>query len=229
MCGRFVRSSSVASIADEFYATQASLEMAPSYNISPTQDIIILNHKGARQLVKCRWGFIPLGARDSSIGSRMINARAETVASKPAFRSALRNQRCLVIADGFYEWIKKGNKRVPYYIHLKSGKPFGFAGLYNPWTSPEGKRICTCTIITTASNELLASVHDRMPAIIPKDRQDLWLYPVEIDPALLPELLRPFPAAELEMHQVSSKVNYPGYDSPDSIRPEFNETRASCL
>ena len=224
MCGRFVRSSSVASIADEFNVGQASVEMAPSYNISPTQDIIILNQIGARQLVKCRWGFIPSGAGDPSIGSRMINARAETVASKPAFKSAFKNQRCLVIADGFYEWVKAGNKKVPVYIRSKSGKPFGFAGLYNLWTSPEGERICTCTIITTASNELLAKVHDRMPAIIPKQKQDLWLNPGEIDPDILPELLKPFPSEELEMHQVSSKVNYPKYDSPDAIKPLLRET-----
>ena len=140
MCGRFVRSSSVASIAGEFNVGQASIEVAPSYNISPTQDIIILNHKGARRLVKCRWGFIPSGVRDPAIGSRMINARAETVASKPAFNSAFKKQRCLVIADGFYEWIKSGNKRIPVYIRLKSGKPFGFAGLYNPWTLTGGRK-----------------------------------------------------------------------------------------
>ena len=224
MCGRFVRSSTVATIADEFNVGQASLEMTPSYNVSPTQDIVILTHKGTRQLVRCRWGFVPSGAGDSSIGSRMINARAETVASKPAFSTAFKRQRCLVIADGFYEWIKKGGKRVPVYLSLKSGKPFGFAGLYNPWTSPAGERICTCTVITTASNELLAGVHDRMPAIIPKDRQDLWLHPGETDPDILQKLLKPFPPGELEMHQVSSKVNYTRYDNPDAIKPEFGDT-----
>lgn len=219
MCGRFVRSSSVASIADEFNVGQASIEMAPSYNISPTQDIVILNHRGVRQLIKCRWGFIPAGARDPSIGSSMINARAETVASKPAFRSAFENQRCLVIADGFYEWVKKGRKKVPVYVSLKTGKPFGLAGLYNPWTSPVGERICTCTIITTASNDLLALVHDRMPAIIPKEKQDVWLNPGELTPQLLPELLKPFPSEEMEMHEVSPKVNHSGYDSSDAIKP----------
>jgi putative SOS response-associated peptidase YedK len=226
MCGRFVRSSSVASIAGEFNVGQASLEMAPSYNISPTQDVIILNHRRERQLIKCRWGFIPSGARDPSVGSRMINARAETVASKPAFNHAIKKQRCLVIADGFYEWIKSGKKRIPVYIRLKSGRPFGFAGLYNPWTSPEGERTCTCAIITTASNDLLASVHDRMPAIIPKDRQDLWLNTGEIDPAMLPELLKPYPSEKMEMHEVSSKVNFAKYDSPDAIEPAFRETSA---
>ena len=223
MCGRFVRSSSVASIAEEFNVGQASLEMAPSYNISPTRDVIILNHTGRRQLVKCRWGFVPSGARDVSVGSRMINARAETVISKPAFSAAFRKQRCLVIADGFYEWIKSGNRRVPVYIRLRSGKPFGFAGLYNPWTSPEGKRICTCAIITTASNELLARVHDRMPAIIPKDKQDLWLNPGEFAPDILSGLLQPYPLEKMEMHEVSSKVNFSKYDYPDAIKPVFRE------
>jgi putative SOS response-associated peptidase YedK len=226
MCGRFVRSGSIASIADEFNVGRASLEMAPSYNVAPTQDVVILNHTGTRQLVKCRWGFIPSGARDPLIGSRMINARAETVASKPAFSLAFKKQRCLVIADGFYEWIKTGKKRVPVYIRLKSGKPFGFAGLYNPWTSPEGKRICTCAIITTASNDLLARVHDRMPAIVPADKQDLWLNPGDLDPDSLSDLLRPYPAENLAMHEVSSKVNFPKYDCPDLIRPVFRENSA---
>jgi putative SOS response-associated peptidase YedK len=224
MCGRFVRSSSVAAIAGEFNVGQATLEMAPSYNISPTQDVIILNHRRERQLVKCRWGFIPSGARGPSIGSGMINARAETVASKPAFTYAIKKQRCLVIADGFYEWIKSGNKKIPVYISLKSGKPFGFAGLYTPWTSPEGERTCTCAIITTASNDLLGRVHDRMPAIIPKDRQDLWLNPGEIDPPTLLELLMPYPSEKMEMHEVSSKVNFAGYDCPDAIKPAFRQT-----
>jgi putative SOS response-associated peptidase YedK len=223
MCGRFVRSSSVASIADEFNVGLASIEMAPSYNISPTQDIVILNHRGVRQLLKCRWGFIPAGARAPSIGSSMINARAETVASKPAFRSAFANQRCLVIADGFYEWVKKGRKKVPVYVSLKTGKPFGLAGLYNPWTSPGGERICTCTIITTASNDLLALVHDRMPAIIPKEKQDVWLNPGELTPELMPELLKPFPSEEMKMHEVSPKVNYSGYDSSEAIKPVLGD------
>jgi putative SOS response-associated peptidase YedK len=226
MCGRFVRSSSVASIADEFDVAQASVEMPPSFNISPTQDIVILKHNGLRQLVKCRWGFIPSGARNPSTGS-MINARAETVASKQAFKSAVKKQRCLVIADGFYEWLKTGTKKTPVYISLKTGKTLGFAGLYNPWISPAGERICTCAIITTASNKLLAPLHDRMPAIIPKDKEDLWLNPCEPDLDILLGLLRPFPSEELKIHEVSSKVNYSGYDSPDTTEPVYSQKQDS--
>lgn len=223
MCGRFVRSSPISSIAEAFNVQQASIEIAPSYNISPAQEIVIISKKGTRKLMRCRWGFLPSWARDHSMGSRMINARAETVASKPAFTSAFRKQRCLVVADGFYEWRMAKPKKIPVYIHLKSGRPFGFAGLYNPWTSPEGKTFCTCTIITTGANELLGAVHDRMPVIIPQEKEDLWLNPEEQDQDILLELLKPYPAGEMEMHEVSAKVNYPAYNSPDAIKPASRE------
>ena len=223
MCGRFVRSSPISSIAEAFNIQQASIEIAPSYNISPTQEIVIINKKGTKQLMQCTWGFLPSWARDPSMGSKMINARAETVASKPTFKSAFRKQRCLVIADGFYEWHKIKNKKTPVYIHLKSGRPFGFAGLYNPWTSPEGKMFCTCTIITTSANELLEPIHDRMPVIIPRDKEDLWLNPEEQDQDVLLGLLKPYPSEEMQMHEVSAKVNYPTYNSPEAIKPVFKE------
>jgi len=172
MCGRFERSSPIEIIIRDFRVNKASIEIAPSYNVAPSQDILAIHvdHKGKKQLVTCRWGFIPSWAKDPSIGYKTINARAETISSKPMFRSAFKNHRCLVIADGFYEWQKKERSKVPFYIHLNSGKPFGFAGLFSLWSSPEGQSICTCTIITTDSNELLKPVHDRMPVIIPRDK-----------------------------------------------------------
>ena len=221
MCGRFVRSSPVSLVCEAFNIQQASIEIAPSYNISPSQEIVIINNKGTKQLIQCRWGFLPSPAKDASMGSRMINARAETVALKPTFKSAFKKQRCLVIADGFYEWRKINNKKTPVYIHLKSGRPFGFAGLYNPWTSPEGERICTCTIITTSANELLEPIHNRMPVIISRDKEDLWLNPFEQDQNVLLELLKPYPSAEMEIYEVSSNVNSPKYNSPDAINPVF--------
>jgi putative SOS response-associated peptidase YedK len=194
MCGRFVRSSSIREISDYFNVGGPSFEFEPSYNIAPTQDIIIINNQGVKQLVKCHWGFVPPWAKELSVGNSMINARSETISEKPSFKAAFRTQRCLVIANGFYEWQKEKKKKIPVYISLKSGNPIGFAGLYNLWTSPEGEKIGTCTIITTESNEILSAIHDRMPVIVPRDKGDIWLDPKIEDVELLKGLLRPFPS-----------------------------------
>lgn len=219
MCGRFVRSSSIPTIAKEFRINNASLEIAASYNIAPTQDIIIIIAAGERQLVPCSWGFIPFWAKDPSIGHKTINARAETVAVKPMFRSAFKKHRCLIIADGFYEWQKTEKRKVPFYIRLRSGRPFGFAGLCSHWRSPEGKTLCTCTIITTIANELIESIHDRMPVIIPNEKEELWLDPEVQDTGKLLELLKPYPSEDMEMYEVSPKVNIPAFRSHEAIRP----------
>ena len=218
MCGRFVRSSSLKDIADYFGVEQPLYEFPPSYNVAPTQDVVIINKLGMKQLVKCHWGFVPPWSKDLSIGSKMINARSETVAEKPSFKTAFKHQRCLVIANGFYEWQKDKNRKIPVYIRLKSGKPFGFAGLYNVWISPEGEAICTCTILTTESNDLVSTIHDRMPVIIPRDREDLWLEPKVNDVELLRGLLRSFPSEEMELIRVSDRVNSPKFNSPDNIK-----------
>lgn len=218
MCGRFVLCSPTKTIIKEFRIDKTTLEYIPSYNIAPTQNIVIVKKDRTRILTQCKWGFIPSWAKDPSIGHKMINARAETIADKPAFRSALKTHRCLVIADGFYEW-KKGKVKIPMYIRLKSGKPFGFAGLYSIWTSPGGEEICTCTIITTDANELVASIHDRMPAIISNDNYDMWLDPDEHDTGKLLPLLKPYSSHEMELYSVSRKVNYPSYNAPDNIEP----------
>jgi putative SOS response-associated peptidase YedK len=219
MCGRFVRSCSVDKIAEVFEVDKPSIDLPPSYNVAPTQDIIIINSSGKKRIVKCRWGFVPSRATDLAVGSSMINARAETVSTKPAFRDAFRRQRCLVIADGFYEWRKAGKKKVPHFVRLTSGRPFGFAGLYNLWTSPDGGRVCTCTIITTAANDLLEPLHDRMPAIIPHEKEDLWLDPNTADAGVLLEMLKPFPSEEMEYYEVSGRVGSPSFDMPEAIEP----------
>jgi putative SOS response-associated peptidase YedK len=206
MCGRFVLCSPARTIIEEFRIDNISFEYIPSYNIAPTQNIVILKKDGTRVLTNCQWGFLPSWAKDAGMAHCMINARAETVADKPAFRTAFQNHRCLVIADGFYEW-KKEKVKIPVYIRLRSGKPFGFAGLYSLWVSPEGKEICTCTIITTDANELVASIHDRMPAIISKDNYDLWLDPNEHDINKLLPLLKPYSSHEMQLYEVSKKVN----------------------
>jgi putative SOS response-associated peptidase YedK len=220
MCGRFVLSSPVSIIAEEFNAEHSLFDLEPSYNIAPTHKIVIVQKEGVNKLIQCRWGFIPAWAKDPKIGYKMINARSETIAEKPAFRSAFKNQRCLIVADGFFEWQREGKTKKPVYIKLKSDKAFGFAGLYSVWTSPEGEKACTCTIITTEANELLEPVHDRMPAIIPKEKYDIWLDPNVQDKDSLLTLLKPYNYPDIEAFYVSSKVNSPAYNSKDNIEPE---------
>jgi putative SOS response-associated peptidase YedK len=205
-------------IASEFRLQQAVLEMPPSYNIAPSTEIVIVRNCGEKQILTCRWGFVPSWAKGPS-GNETINARAETVASKPSFRAAFLKQRCLVVADGFYEWQKIGRQKKPFYVCLRSGKPFGIGGLYSTWGSSGGEMNCSCTIITTAANELLEPIHDRMPLIIPKDKEDLWLDPAVQDQDILSDLLKPYPAEKMELHEVSARVNSPRYDSPDAITP----------
>jgi len=171
-----------------------------------------------RRLVKVKWGLIPFWAKDTSIGNRLINARAESAATKPAFRSAFKTRRCLVPADGFYEWKKgKGHQKQPYFIRNADESPFAFAGLWESWTAPEGETIESCTILTTDANDLTRPIHDRMPVILhPKD-YELWLDPEVKDPTLLKPLLRPYPSEEMIVQPVSAKVNKASYDAPDCV------------
>ena len=217
MCGRFVRCSSIKEIAEHFNVGLPPFEIEPSYNVAPSQDIIILNSCGAKQLVKCRWGFVP--SWEKALSGGHINARVETITEKPSFKAAFRKQRCLVIANGFYEWQRDKKRKVPFYIHLKSGEPLGFAGLYNVWNSPAGENMCTCTILTTESNEILSTIHDRMPVIVPRNKEDVWLAPEVEDAELLKGFLRPYPSEEMVVAQVTDRVNSPRYDSPENIRP----------
>jgi putative SOS response-associated peptidase YedK len=157
----------------------------------------VINHKGINQLVCFRWGLIPSWSKDPSIAVGLINARAETLDKKPSFREAFRKRRCLIVADGFYEWKKEGNKKMPLYYYLKSGRPFGFAGLYETWIAPDQKKINTCTIITTAANELIAPVHDRMPVILSGGQERSWLDCDASDVSGLKSILKPYPAEEM--------------------------------
>ncbi len=219
MCGRFVTISSIPSIEMAFDIEQPSLDLKPSYNIAPGQKIHIVINDGQRRLIRCRWGFIPFWAKDPSIGYKMINARSETITKKPSFKNVFKKNRCLIVADGFYEWRKEGKIKIPIYIHHKSGEPFGFAGLYNSWTAPGGDPICTCTIITTNANKLLRPVHDRMPVIIPKEKHELWLDPTKQDETDLLPLLKPFDSKEMATYDVSQVVNSPKNNSPACIKP----------
>jgi putative SOS response-associated peptidase YedK len=163
------------------------------------------------------WGLVPGWAKDPAIGSRMINARSETLAEKPSFRNAFSHRRCLILTNGFYEWEKLDGKKQPYFIHLASGKPFVFAGLWEVWRSPEGGVLNSCTIITCQANELVSKLHDRMPVIIPMDQQVGWLDP-KGQTACLQKLLAPYPASEMSMYPVLPVVNNPAFDSPECLK-----------
>ncbi len=219
MCGRFTRTVDLTTIAKRFgVATMPDEMITPlRYNIAPTQTVIVVGDDGQRYLTQMQWGLIPSWSKDPAIGNRMINARAETLAVEPAFRGALRTRRCLVAADGFYEWQQRGRGKQPIYITLKSREPFGFAGLWDTWTSPDGEEIKSCTIITTEANELLRPIHDRMPVILTKEAEAVWLDPTIQDPTKLLPLLTPYPPEEMEVHTVSTWVNNPAHDSPACI------------
>ncbi|HEV8486039.1 MAG TPA: SOS response-associated peptidase [Blastocatellia bacterium] len=219
MCGRFVRKRSASSIAADLGVEEVVDDLPPSFNIAPTHDVAVIVNNGATRLVAMRWGLVPAWATDPGIGSKLINARAETLAEKGAFKEALKRRRCLVVADGFYEWQKAGREKRPLLIRLKSDQPFAFAGLYEIWTPPWGETLTTCTIITTEPNELMRPIHDRMPAILPRKLESLWLDETARDPHWLLDMLAPYPAEQMEAYPVSSLVNSVKNDSPACIEP----------
>ncbi|HVO90416.1 MAG TPA: SOS response-associated peptidase [Casimicrobiaceae bacterium] len=205
MCGRYELHTHPAAIALAFGVAHAP-HFAPRYNIAPTDDIPIvrINSHGERELARMRWGLVPRWAKDPSIGTRMINARSETIVMKPAYRNAFHRHRCLVPADAFYEWKATPRGKQPMRIALASGEPFGMAGLYERWLSPEGEVLDTCTILTTASNELLRPLHDRMPVIVPPEHYQRWLDTSNTD---LDDLFAPYPSDAMQAYPVSRRVN----------------------
>ncbi|MBN2549751.1 MAG: SOS response-associated peptidase [Anaerolineales bacterium] len=221
MCGRFTLTADPEQLRQAFSWLGISHDTTPRYNIAPTQPVAVVPNDGKNQLDYYLWGLIPSWAKDPQIGSRMINARAETLAEKPSFRSAFRRRRCLILADGFFEWQQvPGRKaKLPMYIQLNSQQPFAFAGLWESWHSPDGLRILSCTIITTQPNELMQGIHNRMPVILPPEAYPLWLDPGEPAASALQELLRPYPAGEMQARPVSYQVNNPANDSPECLAP----------
>jgi len=220
MCGRFALYSSLDEIKEVFSVQQVEMDLGPSYNVAPTQKVAVVVHKdGVVHLRPMVWGLIPAWAKDASIGSRMINARSETLGQKPSFRRPLSSQRCLIVADGFFEWQKSEQGRIPMFIRLKSRRPLGFAGLYDVWTSPSGEKITSCTIITTDANELVRPIHDRMPVILPRPDYATWLDPAPQSAARLLPLLRPYLAQEMEAYPVSRLVNSPANNGPQIVEP----------
>lgn len=221
MCGRFTLTVSGRVLADLFDVEDVP-DLSPRYNIAPTQLVPIVRYSadGSRELVTVRWGLIPFWAKDESIGTRMINARGETIASKPAFRSAVKQRRCLVAADGFYEWKKTDDGKQPHLIRFADRRPFGFAGLWESWR-PEAAAdsVESCTIITTTPNELVRDLHDRMPVIVPRARHGDWLHPGNLPAETLESLLQPYPAEDMEAFPVSRHVNSPAHDDPECVCP----------
>jgi len=215
MCGRFTLWLQFGDLVKAFPGLVFPEFLPPRYNIAPTQDAAVVPNDGLKQVQLFRWGLLPSWAKDPSIGNRMINARAETVAQKPAYRAAYRRRRCLVLADGFYEWRREPGSRTktPMYIQLASGEPFAFAGLWEVWR-PDDTPLFTYTIITTEPNALLEPIHDRMPVILPREAYDRWLDPAAQRPGSFSDLLVPYPAEEMVAHPVSTYVNSPGNDSP---------------
>lgn len=219
MCGRFTLTADPNELQEVFPWLNVPDEISPRYNIAPTQPVAVVPNNGENKLDFFVWGLIPFWADDPKIGSRMINARSETLAEKPSFRNAYKRRRCLVLADGFYEWQQRSKDmpKVPHFVRLKSGAPFGFAGLWERWESTDGSEIFSCTIITTKPNELVKPIHNRMPVILPEDAYDLWLDPDEKGPEQLNHLLGPYPAERMDAYPVSRAVNNPANDSPECI------------
>ena len=220
MCGRFTLTINPDQLQQQFGLSEPPpSQLVPRYNIAPTQAVAVIANNSDRKLELFQWGLIPSWAKDPKIGSKMINARAETLAEKPSFRTALKRRRCLVVADGFYEWKKTGSGKTPMYIQLKDLRPFGFAGLWEAWQSPEDGLIKTCTIITTTPNALLAGIHDRMPVILPREAYDAWLAPEELPADETLPLLQPYDARQMRAVPVSTRVNSPAVDTAECILP----------
>ena len=227
MCGRFTLRTPMDVLIDRFQL-EDGVEQPPRYNIAPTQQVVAvrrLEGEHPRQLVLLRWGLIPFWAKDASIGNRMINARAETVAKKPAFRAAFQRRRCLVLTVGYHERTNRPIKKQPFYIRMRDERPFAFAGLWERWRDGGGgdgdeqELVETCTVLTTDANELTRDVHDRMPVILPPGRFDDWLVEGPIGPDAAEAMLVPHPSDGMEAVPVSTRVNSPKHDDPSCLEP----------
>jgi putative SOS response-associated peptidase YedK len=222
MCGR-ISLATPARVVAEHFGLAAAPELAPRWNVAPGQPVAIVRVRRSdreRALELRRWGLVPPGSREPGAGARLVNAREESAAELPAFRRAFRERRCLLPADGFYEWRTRGRRfRQPYRIEPAGGGLLALAGLYERWQGAEGERVDSCTILTTRANATLAPLHDRMPVILPREAWDAWLDPDASDPARLRALLAASPPGPLEVHPVGLRVNDPRHDDPECARP----------
>jgi putative SOS response-associated peptidase YedK len=236
MCGRFTLRAPPTAVAEQF-VLPAVPPFEPRFNVAPSQPVAVVRMAGEqpparRELVWLRWGLVPSWADDPALGNRLINARAETAADKPAFRAAMRRRRCLVVADGFYEWQPGESataRRQPYFIRLRDDRPFGFAGLWESWERPDLGVIESCTILTTAANALVQPIHDRMPVIISPRDYDRWLDPALDNPDQFKPLLVPYPAEEMAAYRVSTLVNSPANNDPRCVAAMEGPTAASLF
>ena len=226
MCGRFTLRTTMPVLVEHFGLGQMPT-LPPRYNIAPSQDVAVVRpcpQPPGRALSTMRWGLIPAWAREPASGPRLINARSETAARKPSFRAAFRHRRCLIPADGFYEWQKRAGGKQPYHIRLLDQQPMAFAGLWETWRPHDDvatRPVETCTILTTRANSLMQPIHDRMPVILTPEDYAAWLDPESHDPDLLGQLLVPFPDDRLQAVAVSGHVNRPGNDDPACLDAEI--------
>ena len=223
MCGRYTMAASKEALIKRFDLKDFQGEYIPRYNIAPSQDnpVVLLNKEKERIIYPMRWGLIPSWAKDEKIGYKMINARAETLAEKSSFKNSLHNRRCLIPADGYYEWLKSGKpgKKPPFRIVMKSRELFAFAGLWDTWKNQAGETICSYTIITTEADELVAKIHPRMPVILRPENENTWIDTGLKDLETVMKLLNPLPSDQTEMYEVSPLVGRPNIDNEDLIKP----------
>ncbi|MBI1855983.1 MAG: SOS response-associated peptidase [Chloroflexi bacterium] len=221
MCGRFTLTVDPADLKDAFEGCTFPAKFAPRFNIAPTQPVLVIPNNTKNKADFFIWGLIPSWAKDPAIGNKLINARGETLAEKPSFRGSYKYKRCLILADGFYEWksVPGTKTKIPHFIHLKTGKPFAFAGLWDEWHSTDGSFVRSCAIITTAPNKLMTTIHNRMPVILESQNYADWLDSAPRTPESLQSLIRPFPAELMEAYPVSTLVNSPANDRPECIVP----------
>jgi putative SOS response-associated peptidase YedK len=233
MCGRFRLSRRKQIIEEHFDTADWQDDWSPRYNIAPTQPVpVIRQHpkEPVRQISTMGWGLVPHWAQDASVAARTINARSETAAEKPAFRDPIRFRRCLIPADGFYEWKRTGTSKQPFCFEVKKGELFAFAGLWDGWKNTEGQWIKTCSILTTTPNAVTSAVHDRMPVILDPDTYDLWLDPGMQDAAVVSELLKPYDARFMRSYPVSTRINHVANDDEECSRHvEVTEAQSNLL
>ena len=227
MCGRFTLIEPIPWLAEilGLENPESIGSVPPRYNVSPGTDVLIVRsrERETREIGITRWGLVPFWAKDSDFGAKTINARSETASQKPAFRAAFRYKRCLIPADGFYEWAGSGRKKQPFFIHLENRKPFAFAGLWESWTGADGSVLETCTILTTEANEKLSKLHHRMPVILPQDSYADWLNPAENRAKAVQGHLRPYPSDAFACYPVSERVNSPRNDDAACLERRAEE------
>jgi putative SOS response-associated peptidase YedK len=227
VCNRYRLTHSKQYLAARFQAADDEIEDRPRYNVAPTQPVLTVrkeNGKKSRHFTNMRWGLIPSWAKDMSIGTRTLNARSETVTKRAAFRDSILTKRCLIPADGFYEWRKMGSVKQPYCFEVGEGEVFAFAGLWDRWRSPDGEIIESCTVLTTGPNSVVADLHDRMPVIVPGEKYDLWLDPDVNDFEAIRDILKPYDAHLMRRYPVSMKLNNSRIDDAEYASPVTLDT-----